>query len=538
MNTPMLVTLAGSIGLFLVGMILLTDGLKAVAGDALRRLLTKAVSNQWTGAMWGAILTALVQSSTATSLVTIGLVSAGLLTFTQAVGVILGANIGTTGTSWLVAAVGLKISLSTVALPMIAFGAVMRLFGKGRWSAMGFAIAGFGLLFVGIDGMATGMADLSERFDPSQLPRADGLVGRLLLILIGLAMTVVVQSSSAAAATTITALYAGAISIDQATAMIVGQSVGTCFTALMTIPGAPTAAKRTALAHVMFNVIIACAVFFILPAFTDAVVWFAERAGAESASVQVAIFHTTYKLTAALIFLPFALPFANLIEWMLPQRGPRLIANLDDSVADVAEVGVEAARRSIAGIAAASLDHAMKPEDSAADRLHDIDESLSTARSFLTKLGSSSGVKHQQERMVSLLHSIDHAERLAGALHEHRLATQAWPEVNRDAGSPKIAESLGVIVGWMKNPVGHAPVEEAEKLSKAVASWRKDKRESIIDIAATGEDARRALERLDAIRWIDRVAYHAWRLTHHLHAPGEESEPHAELAAKVEPHAP
>ena len=114
-----------------------------------------------------AVFAAPVRSSTATTLVTIGLVSAGLLSFTQAVGVILGANIGTTGTSWLVAGVGLRLSLSSIALPMIALGAIMRLFGKGRWSSLGFAIAGFGLLFVGIGGMAEGMQELSTRLTPA-----------------------------------------------------------------------------------------------------------------------------------------------------------------------------------------------------------------------------------------------------------------------------------------------------------------------------------------------------------------------------------
>ena len=334
-------------------------------------------------------------------------------------------------------------------------------------------------------------------------------------------MTVVVQSS-AAAATTITALHAGAITMDQATAMIVGQSVGTCFTAVMTMPGAPTAAKRTALAHVVFNVMIACGVFFFLPAFTDAIVWVAERLGADEPAIRVAMFHTSYKLGAALVFLPFARPFASLIERILPQRGPHLTTNLSESVADVPEVGVEAARRAIAGIAAASLEHATRPDDSPEDRLHDIDEALSTARNFITKVGSAAGVRHQQDRMVALLHSIDHAERLAGTLHERRLAHLAWAEIHRDAGAPRIADALAPIVEWMKNPVGHAPVEEAEKLSRAVANWRKDKRVSIIAEAATGEDARKALEVLDAIRWIDRVVYHAWRLTHHLHAPGEQ----------------
>ncbi|MGP1310281.1 MAG: Na/Pi symporter, partial [Phycisphaerales bacterium] len=159
----MLIAVLGGIGLFLLGMILLTDGLKAVAGDALRVLLTKAVSNQWSGAAWGATITALLQSSSATSLVTMGLVSAGLLTFAQAVGVVVGANLGTTATGWIVALVGVKFSVSALALPVIAVGALLRLLGRGRWPSLGLALAGFGLLFLGLDALAEGMSGLSDR---------------------------------------------------------------------------------------------------------------------------------------------------------------------------------------------------------------------------------------------------------------------------------------------------------------------------------------------------------------------------------------
>src|SRR5690606_13279944 len=140
----------GGIGLFLLGMVLLTDGLKAVAGDALRRALERSVRGRLSAVASGTAVTVLVQSSSATTLATIGFVSAGLLAFPRAVGVLLGASLGTTSTGWLVSLLGLKLSVTALALPLVASGALLRLLGRERWAAGGLAMAGFGLIFVGI----------------------------------------------------------------------------------------------------------------------------------------------------------------------------------------------------------------------------------------------------------------------------------------------------------------------------------------------------------------------------------------------------
>ncbi|MDL5056917.1 Na/Pi symporter [Geitlerinema calcuttense] len=153
----MIFKLAGGIGIFLVGMLLLTDGLKAFAGDSLKKTLVRFTGAPWKAFMSGTIITALVQSSSATTVTVIGFVSAGLLTFPQALGVVFGASLGTTSTGWLVSALGLKVSIGYYVLPLIGVGALMRLLARGRWRVLGMALAGFGLIFVGIESLQAGM---------------------------------------------------------------------------------------------------------------------------------------------------------------------------------------------------------------------------------------------------------------------------------------------------------------------------------------------------------------------------------------------
>src|SRR5689334_17884446 len=214
----------GGVGLFLLGMTVMTDGLKALAGSALRTVLGRAAATPLSGAFWGAIVTLLVQSSSAVTMTTIGLVSAGLLTFPQGLGLVFGANVGTTGTGWLVALIGVRISLSSYALPMIFVGALAKLLGSGRTAAAGGALAGFALVLYGLTTLQQGMNGLAGCMPPSDLPAvlgepgvdwAAGATGLVALIAAGLVMTAVMQSSTAAIAVTISAFYAGAVSLEQ-----------------------------------------------------------------------------------------------------------------------------------------------------------------------------------------------------------------------------------------------------------------------------------------------------------------------------------
>ena len=206
------ISVLGGIGLFLLGMTVMTGGLKALAGSALRTVLNKAAATPLHGSFWGAIVTLLVQSSSATTMTTIGLVSAGLLTFPQGLGLVFGANVGTTGTGWLVALIGVRVSLTAAALPMIFFGALIKLLGRGRVSGAGAALAGFGLVLFGLTTLQQGMGGLAERLHPADLPVVlagpdagwwRGMLGVLVLVVVGLVMTALMQSSTAAIAVTL-----------------------------------------------------------------------------------------------------------------------------------------------------------------------------------------------------------------------------------------------------------------------------------------------------------------------------------------------
>src|SRR5215475_10085021 len=247
----------GGVGLFLLGMTVMTEGLKALAGSALRTVLSKAAATPLLGSFWGAVVTLLVQSSSATTMTTIGLVSAGLLTFQQGLGLVFGANVGTTGTGWLVALIGVRVSLTAAALPMIFVGALTKLLGSGRVSGAGAALAGFGLVLFGLTTLQQGMGGLAERLHPEDLPAVlaapgvawwSSLLGVLALVAVGLLTTAVMQSSTAAIAVTLSAYFTGAIGLDQGCALIIGQNIGTATSSAMAAIGASSTAKRLALA--------------------------------------------------------------------------------------------------------------------------------------------------------------------------------------------------------------------------------------------------------------------------------------------------
>ncbi|MEQ9065508.1 MAG: Na/Pi symporter, partial [Gimesia chilikensis] len=211
----------GGLGLFLLGMVILTNGLKELAGDTIRRLIAKFTKNMPSGIATGAIVTAVLQSSSATTVTAVGFASAGLLSLSQSLGIIFGANLGTTMTGWIVAVFGFKLKLGQIAFPLILVGTQMYMFARKRVGMIGFALAGFGLIFVGIDNMQAGMSGLADTVTPKSFPTDDWL-GRILLILIGMGVSMVTQSSSAGMAMAITAVHTGTISLTQGVAMVVG----------------------------------------------------------------------------------------------------------------------------------------------------------------------------------------------------------------------------------------------------------------------------------------------------------------------------
>lgn len=524
----MTLSLLGGIGLFLLGMLLLTDGLKAFAGDALRKALLRFTRRPVSAFASGALVTALVQSSSATTLATIGFVSAGLLTFAQALGVVFGASLGTTSTGWLVSVLGLKFSISTMALPLIAAGAGVRLFGRGRWRELGFALAGFGLIFVGIEYLQTGMAHLTERFNPASFP-SEGFWAHALLMGIGLVMTVVMQSSSAAVATTMAALHTGTIDFQQAASLVIGQAVGTTVTALVAALGASAAAKRTAVAHVTFNLATGVIALVLLPVFIGVVDGLDLHGEETPGAVSLAAFHTAFIGVGVLIFLPLSGPFARLIERIVPEREGVFTRYLDDSLLSVPAVALEAVRQSARELAAGAADAAealLSAPGTAAEatRRAQLTEAVGRCKDYLEAIPAQGGDPKVARLRVSLLHAMDHLTRLIGTLGNTGLSGKQAADPAWKQASGLARRALGLWRAGLTAEEGERAGRQAEleQAVRGLAQWRKTQRAALLeDTAAAGRSPAVTLELLDEIRSMDKVTYHGWRLVHYLGGEAE-----------------
>jgi phosphate:Na+ symporter len=510
-----MVTTLGGIGLFLLGMMLLTDGIKALAGTALREVLTRFVRGPVTATLSGAGLTALLQSSSATMLTTIGFVSAGLITFPQAVGVIFGANIGTTSTGWIVSMLGFKLSMGAIALPLVFLGALGHLLGRGRVASTALALAGFGLLFYGIGLMQEGMGGLADRIDLSTLP-GDGLLGALVLVVVGVLMTVVMQSSSAAMAITLAALHTGGIDIEQGAAMVIGQNIGTTVTAALAAVGATTAAKRTAAAHIVFNLVTGVIAFFLLPAFDWTVdLW--ERHVAHEAGVGVlAGFHTAFNVIGVLLFLPVASRFARLIERLVPERGSAFARHLDPSVAKLGPVAIETARRILIDVQSEFTSRFRAVLDGR--RLgRDQDERFSQARAvlpqvadFVAHIGAESANPVDVQRQTGLIHAMDHLEQLGEVID--RLDDR--PAIIMRTEIAEIRAAIDDLLAGVGPAQSSAAFTER---AARIADLRRSLRRDLLAKTARGAiSATDAGDIIDTVRWLDAVGYHTSRAAFYL----------------------
>jgi phosphate:Na+ symporter len=527
----MFFALFGGIGLFLLGMILLTEGLKAFAGDALRQALLRFTGRPVTAFCSGAAVTALVQSSSATTLATIGFVSAGLLGFSQAVGIVFGASLGTTSTGWIVSTIGLKFSIGSLALPLTGLGAFMRLLGRGRIPSLGLALAGFGLIFIGIDTLQAGMSVIAETFDLSRIPYR-GFWGHFLLLLIGLLMTVVMQSSSAAVATTLAALHSGAIIFEQAASLVIGQAIGTTVTAGLAAIGATIAAKRTALAHIIFNSATGLIALILLPVFLWVIENFFVAEGEVPGAIALAAFHTLFIATGVAIFLPMVGPFSRLIERLLPERDAKLTRFLDRSLLEVPAVAQEAAARAlqeligtVVGCLRASLssntENLSAPSGLGLNEVGEI-RSFVSAMPMDDSLGSSAVAQR-----VDLMHALDHI----GQIIEEQLPLRPLPvDADKDPQLQSVVTLTQTAIGHIDQFLqGNDPQEldQIGQVAALLADSRRKSRQQLLESASLGQrDSQAALALLDRIRGIDATVYHLWRALEHLQALVSVAKPH------------
>jgi len=511
-----LITTLGGLGLFLLGMRMMTEGLQKTAGQRIRSVLKTLSANRLIGCATGAATTAIIQSSSATTVMLVGFVGAGLMTLSQAVGVVLGANIGTTITAQLIA-----FKLSSLALPAIALGVGMRFFAtKRKIRFLGEIILGFGLLFFGLTVMKESLAPLKNdptfisfftKFDPGTLG------GILLCVAVGAVLTVMVQSSSATIGLTMSLAWQGLLGFPAAMALVLGENIGTTITAqLSTLGSDNTEAHWVANAHTLFNVLGVGLIILIFPWFVDGVQLITGLLGTGPAdavvegerinvSRYIANGHSLFNVVNALVFLGVMPWLVRAAKWLTPQKekGEAELfrqPELSDRFQDNPFAAVISARREVhamSQVVRSALDNALqaanKRDLKQLKRWQKYEDHINSVHrevlSYLSKVFQdeiTESLSHEVEVLMRTCYNLERIGNAVANIAQHfenvmefdlPLSSQAWQEVNTI--SERVQQLMGVVEDSIMEPQ-EGFFEKARGLEKEIDVMRTEMRQNHI----------------------------------------------------------
>ncbi len=516
--TASLLALLGGVGLFLFGMQTMTAALRELASDRMRALLAGFTRTPLSGALTGAATTAAIQSSSATMVMTVGFVGAGLLAFPQALGILYGASIGTTATGWIVLILGFKLKLGSIALPLLFAASLLALLGHGQTARAARGLAGFALIFIGLDMMQAAMAGYQGQLTPESFPAPD-LAGRFLMIGIGVVVTMLTQSSSAGVAAALVLLGGAAIDFEQAAALVIGMHVGTTFTAFLAAIGGTRAVTQTAVANVIYHVaggLIALPLIDVFAALA--------RAGLTGGDPKIALvlFHTGFNLVGVALMLPLTPAFAALIQRLLPERLEATpVARLDRRLLSDTGAALDTAGRVLreeADLLLAALADALRPDappEPLAAACARAAADFEALGDFLARIQVAEDRAGDLERLNAQLQELDHlrrlqfrcsqAARLRGAVREERLGRAATvlravlvrhlAETEPPPGLDRRLERLEARLRRIEARVRHAVLRRPPHV--------------------LGMTVAEVMYLSDAIRWLRRTSHHVARILHY-----------------------
>ncbi len=344
-------TVAAGVAIFLFGMLSLEEGFKTFTGGTLERTLKASTNRLWKSLTFGVVTTSIMQSSSLVSIITISFLSAGLLGLSSAIGIIFGANLGTTTGAWLVAGFGLKVNLSTYAMPMLVFGIVLVFQSAKTLKGMGYVLGGLGFLFLGIHFMKEGFDAIGQTINLAEYA-ITGYAGVFAFAGIGILATIIMQSSHATLVLILAALAAQQISYENALALAIGSNVGTTITAIIGALGSGTNGRRLAAAHLIFNAVTAVIAIIGIYQLIKVVSWLSLHLGisADNYTLQLAVFHTLFNLIGVLVMLPLLKPLVKLLEWLFADRPIEVESPLylNDAILEMPDAAVEAVRKETA----------------------------------------------------------------------------------------------------------------------------------------------------------------------------------------------
>ncbi len=451
-----ILTLVGSLGLFLYGMKLMSEALQKVAGSKMRQILAAMTSNPLKGAFTGFLVTTTIQSSSATTVMIVSFVNAGLISLVASVGVIMGANIGTTVTAWLIAILGFKVSLSFLSLPLIGISFPLFFSKNSTRKSWGEFIIGFAILFIGLQFLKENVPGIDNAETLGFLANLTdmGFISTLIFVMVGTILTVIIQSSSATMALTLVMCYNGLITFEMAAAMVLGENIGTTITANIAAYVANVSAKRAARAHLIFNIFGVVWMLIVFHPFLRGIDWFLqERHGASLLTtnlsvtdfdsikwlypIGLAVFHTSFNIINTAALLGFAPFIAKVATRMVPDKGEDdeefRLQFISSSLVSTSEIALVQARQEIAGFAVrlekmfgfikklSTEEHSKKYYKTLAkiEKYEDITDNMEVEiANYLTKV-SEGEISHESSKKIRvMLKMIDDMESVADAIYQ------------------------------------------------------------------------------------------------------------------------
>jgi len=340
--------ISAGVAIFLFGMLSLEEGFRAFTGGLLERLLRRTTDNQWKSLTFGIVTTTLMQSSSLVSVITISFLGAGLITLAAGVGIIFGANLGTTTGAWLIAGLGMKVKISAYAMPMLVFGIVLVFQKSKALNGVGYILAGLGFLFLGIHYMKEGFQAFRETIDLTKFA-VEGYTGVILFSLLGVAATVIMQSSHATLVIIITALAAGQITYENGLGLAIGANIGTTITAILGSLSSNVMGKRLAGAHLIFNAVTAVIAIALINQLMGIVDVIATAIGiaSDNWTLKLAVFHTIFNTIGIIVMMPLTNQLVNFLMRVMPDKKLAIAEPkfLNDSAIELPDTAIEAVRK-------------------------------------------------------------------------------------------------------------------------------------------------------------------------------------------------
>ncbi|MGI9243426.1 MAG: Na/Pi cotransporter family protein [Verrucomicrobiales bacterium] len=568
----------GSLGIFLFGMKVLSEGIQKTAGQRMRKIMATMTKNRFSGLVTGFITTCLLQSSSATTVIVVSFVNVGLLTLVESIGVIMGANLGTTITAWIIAWVG-KFSIASYAVPIIGVGFPLIFIGRNQWKSLGETIVGFGLLFFGLgllknsvpnvkvllrDALASGDTATIETVGKIQdtvgFLSSFGYGSILIFLAIGIVLTLIVQSSSAAMAITITLASQGWIGFEESCAIVLGENIGTTVTAWLASLGANTNAKRAARAHFLFNFIGTLWMLIVFYGFTWLVLqvgdslpsWFRppniKEATENIDPFDLAIFHTMFNLINICLLVGFVPVIAKVVtRWVKsgPEDEDRL-TYITQGLVDVGELNLPEAELAVQEMAnltrdmhsgfikvfnspdedlSSTVKQLKQMEDHADHMMHDITD-------YLIRCSSAQLSGRNAEAVSKMMRIVPELEEISDCIYRLIKLTERKYTKGRVIDGPalegiqNLSEKVGEFIAFYCDRMGAtislSDMEKARAIEKSINGLRKSSNKAATARMQDGGDIKREMLNIDLNNHLEKIGNHAFNIVETAHGESDE----------------